>query len=39
MKTKVKSGLVHLLDFGFDAQLTWRGKYNKLGGREQKGVL
>ena len=39
MKTKVESGPVHLLDFGFDALLTWRGNYKKLGGYERKGVL
>lgn len=39
MKIKVESGPVHRLGFWFDTLLTWRGKYNKLGGREQKGVL
>ena len=39
MKTKVESGPVHLLGCSFDALLTRRGKYNKLGGCERKGVL
>jgi len=39
MKIKVASGPVHRLDFRFEAPVTQRGKYDKLGGCERKGVL